>query len=131
MPKSITTLMFLLSITITLAQTTHDITVTNTSFIPAQKTITVGDIVRWTNILGHHNVRADDNSFTSGPAAMAPWEYSHTFTSAGNNPYYCEPHGGPGGSGMSGVIIVENPVGVSGEELIVDKFELEQNYPNP
>jgi len=113
------------------AQTTHDVTVTNFSFTPATLNITVGDTVRWTNVLGNHNVVADDNSFTSGPVAPAPWEYSHIFTTAGNNPYYCALHGGPGGQGMSGVIIVENPVGVPVDELIADKFELQQNYPNP
>ena len=113
------------------SQTTHDVTVQNFSFSPQSLTITVGDTVRWTNILGHHNVKADDNSFTSGPAADAPWEYTHTFTAAGNNPYYCEPHGGPGGQDMSGVVIVQDPVGVDDEKLAADKFELMQNYPNP
>jgi plastocyanin len=113
------------------AQITHDVTVTNFSFTPATLNITAGDTVRWTNVLGNHNVVADDNSFTSGPVAPAPWEYSHIFTTAGNNPYYCALHGGPGGQGMSGVIIVENPVGVPVDELIADKFELQQNYPNP
>jgi hypothetical protein len=56
--------------------------------------------------------------------------FTHNFTAEGNNPYYCEPHGGPGGSGMSGVIIVQNPVGVE-EENIVNEFKLNQNYPNP
>ncbi|RQW81948.1 MAG: T9SS C-terminal target domain-containing protein [Geobacter sp.] len=32
---------------------------------------------------------------------------------------------------MSGVIIVQNPVGVDDEQIIADKFELMQNYPNP
>lgn len=110
------------------SQTTHDVTVQNFSFSPQSLTITVGDTVRWTNILGHHNVKADDNSFTSGPAADAPWEYTHTFTAAGNNPYYCEPHQG---LGMTGTIIVTDPVGVDDEKLVADKFELMQNYPNP
>ena len=122
---------FLMISGISFAQTTHDVTVTNFSFSPAELTITVGDAVRWTNILGNHNVVADDNSFTSGTVAPAPWEYTHTFTAAGNNPYYCTPHGGPGGQGMSGVIVVQNAVSVSDEELVLEKFELKQNYPNP
>jgi plastocyanin len=112
-------------------QTIHDVTVANFSFTPPTLTITVGDTVRWTNVLGNHNVVADDNSFTSGPVAPAPWVYAHVFTSAGNNPYYCALHGGPGGQGMSGVIIVQNPVGVPEDELTVAKFKLQQNYPNP
>jgi plastocyanin len=128
MQKRITTFLFLLTSTVLFSQTTHDVTVQNFSFSPQSLTITVGDIVRWTNISGTHNVKADDNSFTSGPAAPAPWEYTHTFTAVGSNPYYCEPHQG---MGMTGTIIVQDPVGVSDDELIAEKFELNQNYPNP
>jgi hypothetical protein len=102
--------------------------VQNFSFSPQSLTITVGDIVRWTNISGTHNVKADDNSFTSGPAAPAPWEFTHTFTAVGSNPYYCEPHQG---MGMTGTIIVQDPVSVSDDELIAEKFDLKQNFPNP
>jgi len=131
MQKTLTTFLVLVASTILFSQTTHDVTVQNFSFTPQTLTINTGDIVKWTNIQGTHNVRADDNSFYYGPAAPAPWEYTHTFTTAGNNPYYCEPHGGPGGSGMSGVIIVQDPVGVNDDEIIADHFELKQNYPNP
>jgi len=124
-------LIFLLSAGFIFSQTTHDVTVQNFSFSPGELTITVGDAVRWTNVLGTHNVKADDNSFTSGPAAPAPWEFTHTFTTVGLHPYYCEPHGAPGGSGMAGVVIVQNPVGVEDENLVADKFELLQNFPNP
>ena len=129
--RNITIIIFLLLTAINYSQTTHDVTVQNFSFSPQSLTINVGDAVRWTNISGTHNVLADDGSFTSGNPAPATWEYTFTFTAAGSNPYYCEPHGGPGGSGMSGVIIVQNPVGVDDEELLADQFELKQNYPNP
>jgi plastocyanin len=128
MQKRLTTFLFLLTSAVLFSQTTHDVTVQNFSFSPQSLTITVGDIVRWTNISGTHNVKADDNSFTSGPAAPAPWEYTHTFTAAGNNPYHCEPHQA---MGMTGTIIVQDPVGVSDDELIAEEFELNQNYPNP
>ncbi|MDZ7625865.1 MAG: hypothetical protein U5J96_15645 [Ignavibacteriaceae bacterium] len=88
------------------SRTTHDVTVTNFLVFPGELTIAVGDAVRWTNVLGMYNVVADDNSFTSGPAAPAPWEFTHTFTTVGLHPYYCEPHGGPGGSGLAAVVIV-------------------------
>lgn len=113
------------------AQTSHQITVANFSFSPTPLTITTGDTVRWVAVNGTHNVLADDGSFTSGPAAPAPWEFTHVFTSAGSNPYYCEPHGGPGGTGMSGTIIVQDPVNVPDEEFYTDEFQLKQNYPNP
>lgn len=134
--KKLSTLMFVLTIILFLSginfsQTTHDVTVQNFSFSPGELTINAGDAVRWTNISGNHNVKADDNSFTSGPAAPAPWEFTHMFTTVGLYPYYCEPHGGPGGSGMAGVIIVQNPVSVEDDKLLADEFELMQNFPNP
>ena len=113
------------------SQSVHVITAQDFTFSPQNVTVTVGDTVRWRNVQGHHNVRADNNSFTSGLPAPAPWTYNHVFTSAGNNPYYCEPHGTPGGGGMSGVVIVQNPVSVPGDETIAEIFELNQNYPNP
>lgn len=90
-------------------QTLYDVTVQDFSFTPATLTISVGDTVRWTNILGRHSVVADDGSFTSGPVAPAPWVYTYVFTTAGSNPYYCAQHGGPGGQGMSGVVNVLPP----------------------
>jgi hypothetical protein len=100
-------------------------------FTEADITISVGDTVIWRNDEGFHNVDADDNSFTSGPPAEAPWTFAHVFTSAGDNPYFCVTHGGQGGVGMSGVVSVMDPVGVSDQKLVVNKFVLEQNYPNP
>ena len=76
------------------SQTTHNVSVGNFSFTPAEITINVGDIVRWTNTGGAHNVVADDNSFTSGAVSSSAWVYEHTFNSVGMNPYYCSPHGG-------------------------------------
>ena len=128
MLKCITTFLLLSTPTILFSQTTHDVTVQNFSFSPQSVTITVGDIVKWTNISGTHNVRANDNSFYFGPAAPAPWEFTHTFTAVGDFPYYCEPHLS---MGMTGTIIVQNPVGVDDDETIVEQFKLEQNYPNP
>lgn len=124
-------LIFVMMSGISFSQTTYDVTVSNFSFSPAELTITVGDAVRWTNVSGTHNVVADDNSFTSGSPAPAPWDYTHTFTSTGNNPYYCLPHGGPGGQGMSGVVVVQNAVSVPEDEIFANEFELKQNYPNP
>jgi plastocyanin len=130
--KSLHLLVVILFFTrIVLSQTTHDVSVGNFSFTPAQITINVGDIVRWTNTGGLHNVVADDNSFTSGAVSSSAWVYEHTFNSVGTNPYYCAQHGGPGGVGMSGVVTVENATDVGDENISVLKFELDQNYPNP
>lgn len=114
-----------------IAQTTHDVTVANFSFTPSQLTIKVGDIVRWTNSGGLHNVVADDNSFTSGAASTINWVYEHTFNSPGSNPYYCSVHGGPGGVGMSGVITVQAATDVDDKVLTNTDYKLFQNFPNP
>ena len=118
-----------------ISQTVHTIEIADFSFTPNNLTVQVGDTVRWAYNTGAgvnaHNVFADDGSFTSGVPAFAPWVYDHVFTAAGNNPYYCQPHGGPGGSGMSGVVVVIDPVSVPEDEQIVNEFKLNQNYPNP
>ena len=127
----LTFLLVLIISTYAYSQTLHVVEVSNFVFTPSNLTIEVGDTVRWMNIMGNHNVVADDNSFTSGPPSTNQWVYDFVFTMEGTNPYYCVLHGGPGGSGMSGVITVEPPVSVSGDDPIVTKFELNQNYPNP
>lgn len=124
------TTLLLLSQTV-FAQTAHDVTIANFSFTPDTLTITVGDTVRWSCVQGTHNVVADDNSFTSGPVAPAPWTYSHVFTTESSNPYYCVLHGAPGGVGMSGVITVQAASDIRNEGISIYKFDLKQNYPNP
>jgi len=113
------------------SQTLFEVEVSNNVFTPANLTIDVGDTVRWTNTGGFHNVVADDGSFTSGSPSSDPWVYEFTFTAPGVNPYYCVVHGGPGGTGMSGVITVQAANGVSDNTIMLNEFELKQNYPNP
>jgi len=75
-------------------------------FEPAQITVAPGTTVVWTNTGGTpHTVTADDNSFDSGTLSDGD-TFSWTFDEPGEYPYYCRFHGGPGGSGMSGVVIV-------------------------
>jgi plastocyanin len=113
------------------SQVLHIVDVSNFTFTPSQLTIGVGDIVRWRNITGIHNVVADDNSFTSGAPSSSNWEYEFVFNNTGINPYYCSLHGGPGGVGMSGVITVEATTNITNEAISSYKYDLEQNYPNP
>ena len=113
------------------SQSLHVVEVSNFVFTPSNLTINVNDTVRWINIIGNHNVVADDNSFTNGPASTSNWVFNYVFTSIGVNPYYCVVHGGPGGSGMAGVVTVQNPVSVSDQDIVINNFKLEQNYPNP
>ena len=110
------------------SQTSHLVVLTGIVFTDADITISVGDTVIWRNDEGFHNVEADDGSFSSGDPAQAPWTFKHVFTAKGVNPYFCIVHVG---FGMTGVVTVMDPVGVSDQNLVVNKFELEQNYPNP
>ena len=78
------------------------------AFSPTELHIKVGQTVTWVNNgQTSHTVTADDNSYDSGlfdPGA----QYWHKFTKPGRYLYYCTLHGGPGGSGMAGVIIVDS-----------------------
>jgi plastocyanin len=88
------------------------VAVANNFFDPNPIIINVGDTVAWQRTVGFHNVRADDESFRLGenPAGDPgdSWSsVSQTFTQAGTFRYYCEIHGGPGGDGMAGTVIVQ------------------------
>ena len=77
------------------------------SFQPASITINVGDTVTWVNNEDRpHTATADDGSFDSGTLELNG-QFSHTFTTAGTFTYFCEFHGGAGGQGMSGTVIVQ------------------------
>jgi plastocyanin len=80
------------------------------TFSPRTVTVNTGDMVTWNNGSGFHNVHFDDNSFDMPPSATSgAWSVSRTFTSPGTFRYYCEAHGGPNGSGMSGTVWVNGP----------------------
>lgn len=78
----------------------------NFQFNPAKLEVKVGTTVVWTNndSVGH-TVTADDGAFNSGTLRKGD-TFSFTFTEAGAFAYYCQPHGGKGGQGMSGMITV-------------------------
>lgn len=84
----------------------HTVNIVGNTFSPAQLTIQAGDTVTWHKTGGFHNVVADDNSFRSGAATGAAFDFQHTFTGTGNFGYFCDVHGSAGGSGMAGVISV-------------------------
>ena len=86
---------------------TVNVTASGFSFAPTAVTIRPGDTVVWNNTSGIHNVHFDDNSFVQPPTTQsAPWQVQRTFGAAGLFRYYCELHGGPGGSGMAGIVKV-------------------------
>jgi plastocyanin len=52
-----------------------------------------------------HSVTADDGSFDSGVLTQGN-TFTMTFQDSGTYAYYCTIHGGAGGVGMSGTIVV-------------------------
>lgn len=83
-----------LSITLS-AQTTHTIEVGGGSGVtpyyePQFITIEVGDDVLWDCVTGFHNVTSTSGpeSF-SHPSQSAPWQFTHTFTIAGEYDFEC------------------------------------------
>lgn len=83
------------------------------TFDPASVTIVAGDTVRWI-FSGFHTTTSDT---TTGPEVwdsgiLSSGSFSHTFTTAGDYPYYCAVHSTPaslGGTAMNGVVHVVAP----------------------
>ena len=78
----------------------------NLTFTPQTVTVLAGQTVNWTNAGGVHNVKADDNSFTSGAPSSDPWSIDFQFDTPGVFTYVCEVHAG---AGMFGTVIVVEP----------------------
>lgn len=79
------------------------------AFTPRMVTVSPGTTVVWVNRDPFdHTVTADDGSFNSG-LILPGGVFRFTFQRPGRYAYYCVPHGGPGGVGMSGVVIVGAP----------------------
>jgi plastocyanin len=69
-------------------------------------TVSPGTTVTWhNNDAVRHTVTSDTGLFDGNLPGGADFQF--TFSQPGTYPYYCKPHGGPGGKGMSGVIIVK------------------------
>jgi plastocyanin len=86
----------------------YPVGVSDNVFTPSTVTINAGDSVTWSNTGSFaHNVHFDDGSFIQPPSPdNAMWKATRTFTAPTTLRYYCEAHGGPGGSGMSGRVVV-------------------------
>ncbi|MBW3595434.1 MAG: right-handed parallel beta-helix repeat-containing protein [Actinobacteria bacterium] len=90
-------------------------------FEPEEIRIDPGDTVVWTNQGSRaHTVTADDRSFNSGDVKTGE-SYSRQFTEEGFYYYFCKYHGGRGGVGMAGVVIVGDPKGEGIDEGRSDK----------
>lgn len=79
--------------------------VSNFKFEPQKITVKVGSTVTWENKDGVHTVTSDTNAFSS-PTLTGNKSFAHKFIKTGKFPYYCTFHGGKGGSGMAGTVIV-------------------------
>ncbi|MCB0583310.1 MAG: hypothetical protein KDD10_28785, partial [Phaeodactylibacter sp.] len=91
----------------------HVVEVRDFEFVPAQLEVSVGDIVRfeWTGVIAHtstSDATIGPDSWDSGLLGQGE-VFEVTITSQGEHPYYCIPHGGPGGVGMSGMIVASPP----------------------
>lgn len=88
----------------------HAVKATSNTFTPATVTINQGDSVTWNNAGGSHNVRFDDDSFVQpSPPNSSIWTVTRTFAAPASLRYHCEIHGGAGGVGMSGRVVVNAP----------------------
>lgn len=88
------------------ALATQNVEVVDFDYRPGSVRIAPGDTVNWT-FSGEqpHTVTADDGSFDSGE--MTTGDFSMRFDEVGTYRYYCALHGGPGGEGMSALVVVE------------------------
>ncbi len=88
-----------------------NVRVVDNAFQPGSITVAAGESVTFSNSgQSPHTATADDGSFNTGtiePGASATVK----FDQPGKYPYFCRFHGGPGGSGMSGVITVTGSPG--------------------
>lgn len=100
------------------AAAVEEVSVQDSLFDPAGITVTPGTTVQWRHEGSlPHSVTADDGSFDSHPGCSTGGGlcmqngqlFTHTFEELGAFRYYCRVHGGPGGSGMAGVVEVAPP----------------------
>lgn len=85
---------------------TSEARVVDSAFRDKEISVPVGTTIIWVYDASlPHTVTSDDGFFNSGTLGEGD-TFSFTFTEPGTFLYYCRFHGGPGGSGMSGVITV-------------------------
>lgn len=99
------------------AQTTHEVSVSNFAFDPANLEIQAGDIVRWVNTEGTHNVNGNmsdfpENTESFGNEVGSNWTYEYQFDNPGTFDYNCILHS----FNMQGQIIVNGVSSTSDEE---------------
>jgi predicted lipoprotein with Yx(FWY)xxD motif len=83
------------------------INVQNFAFNPKELSIKAGTTVTWHNSDSVLHTVTSDTGLFDGNLPPGGADFQFTFDKAGTYPYFCKPHGGAGGEGMSGVIIVQ------------------------
>jgi plastocyanin len=95
---------------------THNVTVDDNFFSPQSIAIVLGDIVHFTWAGGGHSTTSDatsgDDAWNSGVIGAGS-SFDVSIHNPGTHNYYCIPHGGQGGVGMSGQILSNCPTGTS------------------
>jgi len=88
------------------AGSTEEVIVIDSTYRLKVITVSVGTTVTWVYDAGlPHTVTSDTNVFNSGTLSEGE-TFTFTFTEEGVFPYFCQFHGGTGGSGMSGIVNV-------------------------
>lgn len=87
-------------------------------YSPQNFTISIGDIVRWTNVSGSHSANGslslfpgNPQGFSSGNPASGSWSWQFTFNVPGTYNYHCTQDGHA--ATQFGTIIVLNNVGLA------------------
>lgn len=109
----------------------HNVNVQDFVFNPNTINVTLGDQVKWTwtgNVA--HTVTSDvttgNNAFNSGLLGNGS-TFTSPILSQGNHAYYCDPHGAPGGVGMSGIVNVLPPCNANNQVNVVVGFNVVGN----
>jgi predicted lipoprotein with Yx(FWY)xxD motif/plastocyanin len=89
------------------AAQTVTISVKNFAFDPKELTVSAGTTVVWHNEDSVGHTVTSDTGLFDNPLPSGGADFQFTFSQPGTYAYYCRPHGGPGGKGMSGVITVK------------------------
>ena len=99
-----------------LISTSHTVLVLDNEYLPVEIDVEAGDTINfvWEGLIPH-TVTSDSISTNTGNAFFnsgllqqgAQWNL--ILNETGEYPYYCVPHGGPGGVGMAGSISVSEP----------------------
>jgi|CXWL01.1.fsa_nt_gi plastocyanin len=92
-PHRLTVLLLAILLPSVAGAATVTVQVLDNAFSPATVHISEGDTVRWVkHSRGSHNVRADDNEFSSGTPTYGEFTFEHTFAASGRFRYRCDVH---------------------------------------